>query len=229
MSGAGGRGITARPALPLALTLAVHLLLVLAWLHSRPQRADGDKAPLVVSFLLPVPVPVPKAVPAPAVARATRATPARAGAPAASPPPLSTPSDQPVTVADPAPAGPSAADILARAKRDVGPIERELRGGKSGVPLLADTPWARFRRGLEGAYVDRSHTATMDSYTSADGTVIYRMRVGGKVICRATGDVGPPGVERSAGAVLAGAGSAGGGGMAGTVNCPSGDVHWERR
>jgi hypothetical protein len=220
----------ASPALPLALTLAVHLLLAFLWLQGRTQRAGRDDAPAVVTFLLPAPVPV--APPAPAVPRARRAQPARASAPPASPPSPSTPTDQAITVASPAPAdappAPSAADILARAKRDVGPIERELRGGKSGVPAQADTPWARFRLALESAHVDEPRTARMDSYTWPDGTVIYRTRIGGKVICRSTGGIGAPGVERSAGAVLAGAGSRAGGGSAGTVDCPS-DVQWERR
>lgn len=231
MHRSGGDGSRARPALPLVLTLAVHLLLALAWLYVRPQRAGGADAPVVVSFLLPVPAPVR----APAVARTRRAQSARAPARAASPPPLSAPStpvEQAAGVASPAPAEapavPSAADIVAHAKRDVGPIERELRGGKSGVPDQAETPWGRFRLALESAHVENARTPAMDSYTWPDGTVIYRMRVGGRVICRAGGGIGPPGVERSAGAVLAGAGSRGGIDIAGSVSCPTG-VHWERR
>lgn len=223
----------ARPALPLVLTLAVHLLLALAWLHVRPQRGDGADAPAVMSFLLPPSAPVPKAAPrAPAVARARRARPVRAPAPASFPAAPSTPDERAAAVASPAPAeapaAPSAADIVARAKRDVGPIERALRGGKPGVPDQAETPWGRFRLALESAHVENPRTPAMDSYTWPDGTVIYRMRVGGRVICRTGGGIGPPGVERSAGALLAGAGSRGGIDIAGSVSCPTG-VHWERR
>jgi hypothetical protein len=101
------------------------------------------------------------------------------------------------------------------AARQAGRIDRELRGGKSGVPLEADTPWARFQRGLEAAHVETSMSAHLDSYTSPDGVVIYRERVGNRVICRRTGSVG----LGIAGAVNVN--------DAGPVNCPSG-VTWKR-
>jgi len=44
-----------------------------------------------------------------------------------------------------------------------------------------------------------------------------------------SGGIPPPGVDRSAGAILAGAGSGGGGSTAGTINCPSGEPDWTRR
>jgi hypothetical protein len=59
--------------------------------------------------------------------------------------------------------------------------------------------------------------------------VVYRSRQNGKQRCRMSGGIPPPGVDRSAGAILAGAGSGGGGSTAGTINCPSGEPDWTRR
>jgi hypothetical protein len=83
------------------------------------------------------------------------------------------------------------------------------------VPLEADTPWGRFQRGLEAAHVERSMSAHLDSYTSPDGVVIYRRRVGGRTSCYRTGSVG------------LGIADAGGVNDAGAVACPSG-VTWTR-
>jgi hypothetical protein len=63
-------------------------------------------------------------------------------------------------------------------RRQAGRIDRELRKGKSGVPDEPDTPMGRFRRGLEAAHVERSMSVQEDSYTSPDGVVIYRTRIG---------------------------------------------------
>jgi hypothetical protein len=91
------------------------------------------------------------------------------------------------------------------AKRQAGRVDRQLRGGKSGVPKDADTPWARFVRGVDDAYIDTSTTGGLDSYTSPDGVVIYRLTVGKRVTCSMTGSIG----------------------RAGKVNCPAG-VPWHR-
>ena len=187
----------------------------------------------------PVPVPVPVPVPAPARAPAhappvhtpsrpeARAAPAPTPAPAepspapsVQPPPdtLATPGPAPVDAAklarDPA-AGTNGSFTIGVAKRQAGRIDRELRGGKSGVPLEADTPWARFQRGLEASHVERSMSVIEDSYTSPDGVVIYRRRIGSRTICYRTGS--------------AGLGIAGARGVndAGPVTCPSG-VTWSR-
>lgn len=91
------------------------------------------------------------------------------------------------------------------AKRQAGRVDRQLRGGKSGVPKEADTPWARFVRGVDDAHIDTSTTGGLDSYTSPDGVVIYRLTVGKRVTCSMTGGIG----------------------RAGKVNCPAG-VPWHR-
>jgi hypothetical protein len=87
---------------------------------------------------------------------------------------------------------------LSLAKRQAGRIDRELRKGKSGVPDEPDTPMGRFRRGLEQAHVDRSWSVREDSYTSPDGTIIYRKRIGKGSICRRGGSVSPLGMNSMA-------------------------------
>ena len=100
-------------------------------------------------------------------------------------------------------------------RRQAGRIDRELRKGRSGVPDEPDTPMGRFRRGLEQAHVDRSWSVREDSYTSPDGTVIYRKRIGKATICRRSGNVSPLGMR----GVLFG-------NEAGDVPCPAG-VQWK--
>jgi hypothetical protein len=101
-------------------------------------------------------------------------------------------------------------------KRQAGRIDRELRKGKSGVPDEPDTPMGRFRRGLEAAHVDRSLSVRQDSYTSPDGTIIYRTRIGKGSICRRSGNVSPLGMN----------GMAMGGEAKNDVPCPKG-VDWK--
>lgn len=241
----GRGGAIDRPAL--ALTLLVHLLLVLAFVRSRDQQGaqeTGSRERFLLVPLLPAPPAKPRATgrrpppPAAPVRRAPRDTGLPPSA-AALPTVQALPRTDPAPALPPAPAAPandaapaamSAADILARARKQAGAIDHELRAGKPGVPRTADTPGARLRQGLESAYIDRSHTEVMDTYTSADGVVIYRFRQGNKVRCRTTGSVGlgiPGGYSQ--GAVLAGAGSMGGGGTAGTVACPNDDRGWVRQ
>jgi hypothetical protein len=100
-------------------------------------------------------------------------------------------------------------------KRQAGRIDRELRKGKSGIPDAPDTPMGRFRRGLEAAHIDRSMSVREDSYTSPDGTIIYRKRIGNSVMCRRSGNVSPLGMR---GMTM--------GSEAGDVPCPKG-VDWK--
>lgn len=106
---------------------------------------------------------------------------------------------------------------LALSKRQAGRIDRALRNGRSGVPDEPDTPMGRFRRGLAAAHIDRSLSAHFDTYTSPDGTVYYRKRIGNMVICRRSGNIAPLGMK----------GMEMGGEMADKVRCPSG-VAWEK-
>lgn len=225
----------------LALTLGLHLLGVL-WLRQQRPLPPPAVGPQVVSILLQLPAARTRHAPAPAPARAparvARPAPAQAAAsPAPSPTPpaaAALPASIPATptpldaLAPPQPAPADAASLardpavaahgsfgLSVAKRQAGRIDRALRGGKSGVPVDADTPWARFQRGLEAAHIERSPSVIEDSYTSPDGVVIYRRRMGNRTSCYRTGGVGL-GV---AGTRLAN--------DAGPSDCPTG-VTWKR-
>jgi hypothetical protein len=228
-------------ALPLAVTLALHLLL-LGWL-ARPVKLVPDDPAQRRSVLVMLPLAHPRArvEPAPvASARRQPAAPAHPSAVATSAPPVRPdPPDIPATTPPQATPAESPArysleadELLGSAKRQAGKIDRELRGGKPGVPREADTPWARFRGALAAAHVDRSHTMVQDSYTGADGVTIYRIRQGDKVFCRQGGGTRPDMPGRTEGAVLAGAGrfdTLGMAGTAGTINCPTGEHDWVAR
>lgn len=235
MRAAAGDYAARRPALPLGLTLGLHLLLVLAWLL-RPATPARDDAARLVSVLIPVlaprtrlePVaPVKPQAPPLRVPAAVAPSPAMAGpgsaAPEPEPEPLSEPErEAPAPIVDPfagaAPAPPSLSadsELLGRARRAAGPIDRTLRGGKSEVPKEADTPWARLQRAADAAHAAPIFAETRDRYTSPDGTVIYRARQGKRQTCRQSGSVNflP--------------GGASGANLAGDVPCPKG-AQWDR-
>jgi hypothetical protein len=215
---------------PLALTLGLHLLIALAWL-ARPSPPPRDAGGEVMSVLVRMPAPalLPKPVPIPPARVRHRDEPVQVPfAPPAAMPIPSAPTD-PVAPSIPAPSSaPTASDLLARARQQAGAVDRELRDGKPEAPISASGAQARFERGIARAFVDRSHTAVMDIYTSPDGEVTYRMRMGDKILCRKSGSVAP-GLEYSEGARLAGAGSRGSATTAGFVSCPTADVDWKRR
>jgi hypothetical protein len=220
--------------LPLAVTLAVHLLLLLGFILARRAPDSNRSAPRPISVLVRV-APLPPVRPAPVrpPPPQARARDAAASQPIQAPPAAAPPAPEqaiaPAASDVPSIPTPAAEELLARARRQAGAIDRELRGGKPGVPLEADTPWGRFRRAVESAHVDHSRRVTMETYTAPDGVVTYRFRNGGKVYCRRSGGVGPDASWRSEGARLAGAGSAGTATTAGGVDCPTGNAGWERR
>jgi len=164
----------------LALTMLVHVALLVGWQMSRPAfMPDSGPAPVRTRIqwirLAPLAAPVPKPVPKPeqmprsparAAAPITPATPQRT-APSS---PAETPAAQPAPVAPAAPATqpagpqpitpqaapantPSAADILKGAKRDIGKIDRDLRKQNNPyIVLPPDSPQLRMRRGMETAH-----------------------------------------------------------------------------
>jgi hypothetical protein len=140
---------------------------------------------------------------------------------AATPDPAPNPIDTAQAVAR-APAGASSTPgglAASIAQHQAGRVDRELRKGKPGVPTEADTPWARFQRGLDAAHVDRTMTVQSDTYTAPDGVVTYRFRHGNRVRCRRAGSVGIPLRGMPAGAdTMATIGSAG------STDCPKGVV-----
>lgn len=240
--GAGAAGFPNRNRATLALIFFMHMLALLAWMQQRQQRFSAPEGPRVVAILLqpqrapvrrpPLVRPPAPSVPAlPAVPKPHGVLPA---APDAVPPPVA--AAEPVSPAPPAPAprledARTPADVqqaireqqeaeggfaLGLSKRQAGRIDRELRKGKSGVPDEPDTPMGRFRRGLEAAHIERSMSVQEDSYTSPDGVVIYRRRIGNTMICRRSGSISPLGMR---GMLFAN--------EAGDVPCPKG-VQWKK-
>lgn len=161
----------------LALTVLVHAALLLGWQTSR-QLPPADSGPEPVRtriqwIRLPppsVPRPLPEQAPVPAAAAAAKPArpapaPVRAAAAPAAPSPAApsiavppaAPSALAAAVPAPAPAAPATApstdEILRRAKRDIGKIDRDLR--KENNPYIVappDSPAIRMRRGMETAH-----------------------------------------------------------------------------
>jgi hypothetical protein len=238
--GAGAAGFPSRNRAALALIFFMHMFAVFGLMRQRP--AQLPDAPEMASVLLfPAPAhpsvrpprtdlahpiaPAPRSVPAPPHQHEAPAKPAPAdSSPAATPadaapatPPALEDARSPITVQD-AIREQKAAEggfSLNLSKRQAGRIDRALRKGKSGVPDEPDTPMGRFRRGLEAAHIDLSTAVLEDSYTSPDGVVIYRKRIGKASFCRRSGSVSPLGMR---GMVM--------GNEAGDVPCPKG-VQWK--
>lgn len=158
--------------LGLLLTALVHVALVGGWQALRtlpaPVSADGETRSRVVWLPLPRPqaAPVPRVPDQEASRRKDRPAPHPHPAPAITLPPLpvapsiTAPADSPAppssatTDAPPQPtaAKPSAEQILERARRDIGSIDKALR--KENRPYIAaplDSPQIRMRRGMEQA------------------------------------------------------------------------------
>ena len=229
--------------LPLAFILVLHLVLLMLWSSGARMHA-GQQAgqrrvllawlPPLTPQAKPAPAPAPpqKVAPRPVMTRATAASKPPRPVPVHVPEAISAEADTPQQSSAPPVEHREPTDVrhmIDNAKRQAGMIDRELRAGKPS-PLAPDPnlPIARFQSALENAYIDRSRTTVTDSYTQADGVIVYRFRQGGKVWCRQSGGAGPSLLERSEGAKLAGAGSRGGAGAAGNVTCPSG-ASWSRR
>ena len=227
----------ARPWTPLALTLGLHLLLVLAWLGAARGDLRREPPPRVSMFvpvqpLSPARRPVPEEAPAP-----ERVRPPVLAAPVL---PSVGPSD--VTVQAPAAASQSPdadladppqepahdqaqqagtprtpGDLLASSKAMAGRVDRELRKGASPITAEPERKWERFAEAFAAARTGADRTVTLDSYTSPDGVVTYRKTVGNRVACYRSGSVG---------GLVTGFGPADGQG-AGSTSCPSG-VRWTR-
>jgi len=233
------------PGWPLAVTLGLHLLLGWWWLQATgvrvlPAAVSAPREFIVVAVLAPAPsrpstAPAAAASPRP---RAAQAIPARAvpAAPTVAPQPLTpAPADTAPSAAtsepaaDPFPTPPGSAqdstaagdDSLAnRGKRTAGAVDHELRKGKLAPLAPVDSKWQRFAEAVSNARVDTSRTLVSESYTAPDGVVVYRFRLGGRTWCRTGGGIRPS----PFGAQVGGATSfdtAGGGGFAGTIECPT--------
>jgi len=235
-----------RPGWPLAVTLGLHLLLGWWWLQATgvrvlPAVVSAPREFIVVAVLAPS---RPSTAPAAAAAaasprpRATQAIPARAvpAAPTVAPQPLTpTPADTAPPAATSEPAAdpfptPSASaqdttapgddSLASRGKRTAGAVDHDLRNGKLAPLEPGDNKWQRFAQAVGDARVDTSRMLTSESYTAPDGVVVYRFRLGGRTWCRTGGGIRPS----PFGAQVGGATSfdtAGGGGFAGTIECPT--------
>lgn len=116
---------------------------------------------------------------------------------------------------------PETRGVLEKAKLAAGPIDKELRKGKSGVPLVPpDTPMARFRLGIEAAYKGGGAGFTTDRYVAPDGVVITRMNYANGPRCYISKLV-----NASPAAMFNGKMDGG----ARRVSCPTGSIQWQRQ
>ena len=158
--------MTSLPPLPrrapgLLLIVLLHAGLAYVIVQSRPRLASDENLPQgpAISWLrhtLPAP---PKPLPSikPAAARLPRLPSLPIVAPVNRPLPVASMAQAPAPAtpeAITAPPAPSAADILAQAKRDVGKIDRELRKEfpQRGEQKLDDTGFKRMQQGFAEAY-----------------------------------------------------------------------------
>ncbi|MFC0136227.1 hypothetical protein CR105_02700 [Massilia eurypsychrophila] len=215
-----------RRSLPLALTIAVHVLLLACFYLARPavpQLAGAGPQRSMLMLVLPKLLPVVKQEITKPVVRAT----ARPQAPVARalpprPAPDAPQAPVPVAVEPDAPlpdafaAAPVAGDLAERARRAAGKIDRQLRAGKP-VALSADARQARFERIMASAYIDKSNTLTVDRYESGDGVIIERLTRGGKSSCYMSGTINfVPGILRDSSKPKG-------------VSCPPAEAGWTRK
>ncbi|MGX4640149.1 hypothetical protein [Massilia sp. SYSU DXS3249] len=232
-----------RPLAPLALTLGLHLLLVLAWLGGAPHQPAGVAPPREQVFVFVQPVARPR--PAQAVPQASSqprprpdnpAESATVAAPSRVPPmsrsepeaitqppadgeaPASEPASDSTSHATSRPA-PAPGDLLATSKAMAGSVDRALRKGSSPITAEPDRKWERFAEAFAAARKDVGNTVTLDSYTAPDGVIIYRKTAGSRVACYRSGSAGGPVTASGRPLDTSGAGS---------VPCPTG-VPWMRQ
>jgi len=248
MLGAGVLTPRRTPGWPLGVTLGLHLLLGWWWLQATgvrmlPAVVSAPREFIVVAVLTPAPSRSSAAPSAPAAAasprpRAAQAVPARAvpAAPSVALPPITpAPADSAPPAATSEPAAdpfptPSASaqeriatgddSLASRGKRTAGAVDHELRKGKLAPLDPGDNKWQRFAQAVGDARVDTSRTLTSESYTAPDGVIVYRFRQGGRTWCRTGGDIRPSPFGAQAGGATS-FDTAGGGGFAGTIECPT--------
>ena len=209
---------------PLALTLGLHLLLVLAWLL-RPGVQPGlqpssERATLLV-MVKPAARPMPAAprvLPEPVRKAASR--PASRVLPAPEPAAAAladaeSPQLEPFEAEAATPTAPVApvGELLARSRALAGRISREMPPGDSAMTAEPVRKWEQFGALVADARRTGSMAGTLDSHTAADGVIVYRKIVGMRVRCYRSGSVG--GVNPSDGQT------------AGNIPCPTG-VRWTR-
>lgn len=156
--------MTSLPPLPrrapgLLLIVLLHAGLAYVIVQSRPRLATDENLPQgpAISWLRhtlpapPKPLPLPLPSIKPAAARQPMAAPVSRPLPAPTVEQVPAPATPEAITAPPAP---SAAEILAQAKRDVGKIDRDLRKEfpQRGEQKLDDTGFKRMQQGFAEAY-----------------------------------------------------------------------------
>lgn len=205
----------------LGFIVSLHVLAAFVWLQEKRLRVD--QPPTFISILLQpaakMTAPSPDR-PGPSVHRAPTVIPMRR-LPVHDIPPPDADADRPDATPDATPDVASSApasspepgfnmDLVRReASRVARTIAHEMRSTPSGT----DTPWSRLGRDVDAAHSGAG--VWQDSYTASDGTIIYRKQVGGRTICRMSGNVGPEngiikGIDQ-----------------AGSVSCPT-RAQWKR-
>lgn len=225
--------------LSLLLTIGFHLLLAVLWIRTQQQHSSPPTQPEIVSVLLHPAARLPSIPTQPqnrAVQKIVRPRPAiprtSQGRPSKAPLPVPIIEQSAVTEVDTSARVKEAEQVdfdtavtttqsgnkfdIEVARRQAGRIARETGTGESRALIEADTPGMRLRRGFEAAYVQPLTGVEQDSYTSSDGTTIYRKRVRNRTYCRRTGNVGGGGIS---GISV--------NGSAGWVPCPS-EAEWKR-
>jgi hypothetical protein len=205
-----------RRGLPLALTVAVHLLLLACLYLARRAPVDAPaRSQQEVLVLLP-PTSRPAIVAKPAVP--ARAAPVALKRPSPRPPAAvaEAPSSEPeaaAPAAQPAPGG-----LFERALRASGKVDRELRAGAAPLTApLAGSPSAHLERAMAAAWIDRSNTLVMDRYMASDGVAITRLSNGSGAKCYMSGTVNfVPGILHDSARPR-------------EVPCPPSDSGWTRR
>jgi hypothetical protein len=238
-----GPGGQRRQVWPFAVSLAVHALLLLAWLGRPAPPPPADGQPQRLSVLLFPARPAPPASAAPVAPRqhsrreqpAAQARPSSRHDTAAADPANTTLADTPPANTVPgapasaAPPQPSAAEILADARREIAHLAREPGGKRAGALRPGDSAWSRFERGVADAHVERAPAPVTEAYTSPDGTTYYRTRVGNSYVCRKTGTGDPSSTWKNDREIHTNSMSTlGMGGTSGVVLCPESDRDWKR-
>jgi len=190
-----GSSPASRPWAPVALTLGLHLLLVLAWRTGAPGERVSEPPQRASTFVLVQPPARPKPAPRPAPRLPARPgrLPATIHIPVAPRPPPTPPAvTEAAALPQAAPAAGAAlpGDLLASSRAMAGGIDRALRHGSSPITAEPDRKWERFADAVAGARIDRSRNVTLSSYTQADGVIVYRRTMGGKNSCYRIGSVG---------------------------------------
>jgi hypothetical protein len=177
----------------LAVTIAVHALLLLGWHLTRrlPITAAPDPVRTTIQWIR---LPAPPARPQPRREEEARPEPIRVPARVPAPaitllPPPSVPAAPPVAAASAAPASTAptgaanAAAMLERARRDAGAVDRALR--KENYPYIVaplDSPQIRMRKGIAAAgHMEPGMDALVNN--TGDGARRTRVVAGGQTYC----------------------------------------------